>query len=577
MKIQDIIKSIRSEIRPLEAFWAMIEIAANREQEDLPVTELRHAHLLRNDAVRILLEGAAELLMKEDRQARYDAIIAFLDQEVDASRFGEFWIRRETSDLLVGLIRDAQRVSFSFQGAFRPWLTYAFRAAAGPDPVQVHFATGSVELEHASYDLMSVLGLKGTSADARPPWDREVFEPVDFEVMLPPLGMQIRDLDVVSPRILAPLGTTPNRTGRLNAETLSILHALENQTTRTLILVGEGELFRMVGAEAVVRRHLIESERLTAVLGVPPGLFYSSTMVKLGLLVIAEKPAEQNTIRFVDISHQSLSYRGTRGRFEFDFEPQTETAELISGPAPADKTMGRDVTYNEIFEQNFVLTPDRYLNAGLRDRIDMLMRDADAAALPDVVEMIRPANLQKSLGEDYTVFEASPGDIGERGYLDQPGRSFTVDRATYTRALNQRVQPGDVLLSIKGTIGVVGLVPEDVPREGDTTIWTAGQSLMILRPKKRGGMDPITLYEYLTNDVVQEFIESLAGGSVIQNLAMKDLKAFPVPVPSKQIMDDVRTRFMERQGLLDQVEDIQRQIAAKRAEQWPHAQLARTR
>jgi hypothetical protein len=237
--------------------------------------------------------------------------------------------------------------------------------------------------------------------------------------------------------------------------------------------------------------------------------------------------------------------------------------------------MGRDVSYDEIFEHNFVLTPDRYLNAGLRDRIDMLMRDADAATLPDVVELIRPVNLQKSLGEDYTIYEASPGDIGARGYLDQPGRSFTVDRATYTRALNQRVQPGDVLLSIKGTIGVVGLVPENVPHEGEPAIWTAGQSLMILRPKKRGGMDPITLYEYLTDETVQEFIKSLAGGSVIQNLGMKDLKAFPVPVPSKQIMEDVRARFMARQALLDEVADIQRRIAAERAEQWPHAQLAR--
>lgn len=577
MKIYEIIDAARSDMNPLEAFWTMIELAANREGEQLPVTELRHGHLLKTDRIRILLEGAAELLMKEDRQARYDAIVTFLDQVASASRFGEFWIRRETSELLTGLIRDAKSVRFSFQGAFRPWLAYAFQTTGGPDPVKVHFSTGSLELEHASYDLMSVLGLEGSSADEQAPWERDVGDPVDFEVMLPPLGAPIRNLDAVSAPVLNPLGSAPNRSGRLNAETLSILHALNNHETRTLILVAEGELFRMVGAEAVVRRQLIESGRLNAVLGVPPGLFYTSTMVKLGLLAVSRETPGRDSVRFVDLSHEQLSHRGTRGRFEFDFDPGTETAALISGPAPTDKTIGRDVTYDEIFEQNFVLTPDRYLNAGLRDRIDMLMRDADAATLPDVVEMIRPANLQKSLGEDYTIFEASPGDIGQRGYLDQPGRSFTVDRATYTRALNQRVQPGDVLLSIKGTIGVVGLVPEDVPHEGDTAIWTAGQSLMILRPKKRGGMDPITLYEYLTDETVQQFIKSLAGGSVIQNLGMKDLKSFPVPVPSKQIMEDVRDRFMARQALLDQVADIHQQIAAQRAEQWPHAQLARAR
>lgn len=554
----------------------MIELAANKLGEDRPVAELRHGRLLKDDGTRVLLEGAAELFLKQSRQAKYEAIVRFLDQYAGTGRKAEeFWVRQETSELLIGLIHDANSVRFSFQGAFRPWLAYAFHATGSQNPVQIHFSTGSVELEHASYDLMSVLGLERTTADVRPPWDHAASDPVDFEVMLPPLGMQIRDLDTVSARVLAPLGMAPNRSGRLNAETLSILHALENHGTRTLILVGEGELFRMVGAEAVVRRDLVESGRLTAVLGVPPGLFYTSTMVKLGLLVLAGKSAEQEQVRFVDIGHEGLSYRGTRGRFEFDFDPRTKTAALISGPAPTDKNVGRDVSYNEIFDHNFVLTPERYLNAGLRDRIDMLMRDADAATLPDVVEMIRPANLQKTLGEDYTIFEASPGDIGERGYLGQPGRSFTVDRATYTRALNQRVQPGDVLLSIKGTIGVVGLVPDDVPHEGGTAIWTAGQSLMILRPKKRGGMDPITLYEYLTDETVQEFIKSLAGGSVIQNLGMKDLKAFPVPVPSRQIMEDVRARFMVRQALLDEVADIHQRIAVQRAEQWPHAQLAR--
>ena len=575
MKIQDIIQSVRSEIRPIEAFWAMIEIAANREQESLPVANLRHAHLLKNDAVRILLEGAAELFMKEDRQARYGAIVAFLDQEAATARFGEFWIRKEMSELLVGLINDAKNVRFSFQGAFRPWLAYAFWAADASVPVQIHFSTGSAELERASYDLMSVLGLKGTSADARPPWDHAASGTADFELMLPPLGMPIRDFDAVSARVLSPLGMAPNRTGRLTAETLSILHALENHETRTLILVGEGELFRMVGAEAVVRRHLVETGRLTAVMGVPPSLFYTSTMVKLGLLVLAGESFAREQVRFVDIGHKELSYRGTRGRFEFNFDTGTGTADLISGPAPTDKTMGRDVGYEEICKHNFVLTPDRYLNAGLRDRINTLLRDADAAALPDVVEMIRPANLQKSLEDDYTIFEASPGDVGERGYLKQPSRFFTVDRATYTRALNQKVQPGDVLLSIKGTIGVVGLVPEDVPREGDMAIWTAGQSLMILRPKKRSGMDPITLYEYLTDETVQEFIKSLAGGSVIQNLAMKDLKVFPIPIPPKQIMEDVQARFKARQALLDEVAEIQRRIAEERAKQWPHAQLAR--
>jgi len=151
-----------------------------------------------------------------------------------------------------------------------------------------------------------------------------------------------------------------------------------------------------------------------------------------------------------------------------------------------------------------------------------------------------------------------------------------VDRATYMLALNQRVQPGDVLLSIKGAIGVVGLVPEDVPREGDMAIWTVGQSCVILRPKRSAGLDSISLYEYLINETVQKLIKSLASASAIPILTIKDLHTFPVSIPSKQVTEDMQASFTTRQALLDEVAEIQRRIAEERAELWPHTQLVRT-
>ncbi len=574
MKIQDIIQSIHSEIRPLDAFWAMIEIAANRLGKDLPVEKLRHGQLLRQDAIRILLEGAAELLMKEDRQARYDAIITFLDQNAAPSHFEQFWIRKDASELVTALIQDARKVRFSFPGAFRPWLAYAFDTAARPEVVSVHFSTGSAEFEHGCCDLISVLDLEDASVDASSPWDIDGSVHADFEVMLPPFGMPIRDLDKVSNQLLSPLGVAPDRVGRLNVETLAILHALENHGARSVILVPQGGLFRMVGAEAIVRRHLVESGRLRAVLDIPSGLFYTSSNIKLGLLVLSGTHDTQEMVRIMDMGHEDLFYFGLGGKIAGVYS-KIDISDLAFGDAPSDKTIARDVSHEEISKHNWVLTSDRYLNTGPKERIDALLAKTDAVELQEIVDMIRPSPLRAELGEDYTIHESSPGDVGRRGYLERPVRSFTLDRAAYNRALKQQVLPGDVLLSIKGTIGVVGLVPETAPKEGETEIWTAGQSLMILRPKKRGGIDPVTLYEYLTDETVQEFIKSLAGGTAVQSLAMKDLKAFPVAVPSKEVMADVRAQFAERQSLLDEIEAIERKVDTQRAQQWPHAQLVR--
>jgi restriction endonuclease S subunit len=96
---------------------------------------------------------------------------------------------------------------------------------------------------------------------------------------------------------------------------------------------------------------------------------------------------------------------------------------------------------------------------------------------------------------------------------------------------------------------------------------------MILRPKPRSGLDSVVLYEFLSNDTVQEFISTMAGGSVIKNLGMKDLKVFPVPVPTTAQVSDLHEKFSERQEIFDLIENLEGTIVQKRAEQWPHADL----
>ena len=122
------------------------------------------------------------------------------------------------------------------------------------------------------------------------------------------------------------------------------------------------------------------------------------------------------------------------------------------------------------------------------------------------------------------------------------------------------------------TIGVVGLVPDDVPREGKDTIWTAGQSLMILRPKK-GGISSIALYEYLSSEWVKEALRSLAYGAGIPTISIKDLKEFRVPVPSAEEEDEIEAAFRDRQHRMAQVRAILKDIEQARDASWPHREI----
>ena len=132
--------------------------------------------------------------------------------------------------------------------------------------------------------------------------------------------------------------------------------------------------------------------------------------------------------------------------------------------------------------------------------------------------------------------------------------------------------PGDLLLSIKGTIGSVALVPDAAAVDGDSGFWTAGQSFMILRPRK-GEVSGIALYEYLSNRAVRETLRSLAGGAGIPTISIKDLREFKVPIPSRNEEAEIETAFWARQSQLSEVQALLAQIEKNRNASWPNDKL----
>jgi hypothetical protein len=238
-----------------------------------------------------------------------------------------------------------------------------------------------------------------------------------------------------------------------------------------------------------------------------------------------------------------------------------------------DRALARDVSFEEIRENNLVLTPNRYLSTGARERIDDLLAKHDVAPLEDLVGFIRPLSISADEDGKLTLLEAMPADIGPDGFIGEPKRAVRVSPAKYNKARNQRLVPGDVLIAVKGTVGSVALVPEGIPEENAETIWTAGQSMMILRAARRGGIAALALYEYLSDPTVQEHIQSLAGGAVIQSIGMKDLKALAIPLPDPGTLTELQRGFERRQDILTQIEDLQKQLEDDRAACWPHREL----
>jgi LSD1 subclass zinc finger protein len=550
----------------VDAFLALIEAAGARGADAANARLM--ARVTEAGGLSPIEEAVAALRAKPPT-ARFSEVSAFLDRSADPA-FEGIWMRESACRQVLNLIRGSSNVRFSFNAAFRPCLTFAVDAAGRENDVSVTFVTPNAEVARLMSGLVRLLDLSGSiTVEEGWPWGHR--EQVGVEVLFPPFALDVRDDATIPKPVLASIGVTDAQAVRLTAENVSLAYALECLDSPTLLATTDSELFRMVGVEPIIRRNLLESGRLVAVMGVPGGLAFSNTAVRTNMIVLSDEDEKYETVRFVDLGHETAAQRGRRGRLEVS--PGVGWSDLLKSAPRADEGLTRDVTHEEIVANNTVLLPDRYLNTGPRIRINRLLETSEVVTLAEAVDLVRPVSLTKDAAGDYTLRESAPSDINDRGFVGEPSRNVGVDRAKYVKAYNQQLRPGDLVIAVKGNVGTIAMVPGEVPGDGEQTVWTAGQSMMILRPKKRSGISQLTLYEYLSNTTVQAFIRSLAGGAAIQSLAIKDLKSLPVPVPDPETAARIEAGFAERMAIFERIDELKKQLKEVHDREWPHAFL----
>lgn len=512
------------------------------------------------------LQAAAQTFLGLEKRDRLRA----LDQVFDGAGRGKFgathWISSEVAQQIADLAKGTPSARCSFGWSLHPALHLAIQSEVAGTPLDLTFTDQDPEVcelaalcaAAVEIDMLVFVGL---------PFERLDKKRAETEICFPPLGWKLNENDALPKRTLDWMGAT--ETVRLTGEAVAIADQLaQAPQARSIISLSAGALFRTVGVEATTRNELVTSGRLRAVLDVPSGMTYHETGIGTGILVLSPETEKQDTVRFLDLSAPHLSTRTSRGRYEAKTDISWRDALL---GAISDDKFGRDVSLPEIEDQGGLLTVSRYLSK-TGDKLDAFNKRYAARALSDLVELIRPVALPKAEDGEYVIHETAPGDIGEDGFLETPPKTVKVDRGALRKAQNQQLEPGDVILSVKGTIGRVGIVPDSVPGRHDDNFWTVGQSMMILRPRTDRIL-PEVLYEYLSSDLVQKHFETLAGGAVIMSFNMKDLKSLPIPVPTMQEQQKIAAAFGARQKLYADIQRVRDEIAQRRSESWPHHDL----
>jgi type I restriction enzyme M protein len=157
-------------------------------------------------------------------------------------------------------------------------------------------------------------------------------------------------------------------------------------TGRVGVVMPHGVLFRG-GVEAKIRQCLITQDQLEAVVGLPPNLFYSTTIPGCLLIFRADKPAERKgCVLFID-----GSARFTKGRNQNQMGPpdiEAVVAAHRTGEADETGVPARLVEHAEIKENGWDLNIGRYLKTAAGETLDV---PAALAALGEARAALREA------------------------------------------------------------------------------------------------------------------------------------------------------------------------------------------
>lgn len=376
----------------------------------------------------------------------------------------------------------------------------------------------------------------------------------DAAVVVPPLGVRLPPNEIDTLGTMLPASSSSDVAG--------VMLAVARSRRVAACLVPPKFLFQNSKLEQTFKERLILDYGLRTVVGLPRGTF-GSTAIGAALIVCNPQPSIS---ALNDINVLMIDARAERD----GPGPFPGASEHIAGliRSPRSSSHSAEVGFNELLKNDFNLSVERYVLSDDARRLQDLAASAQTVMLDDLVEFQRPQAIPAPKASTVTAtgFEISVSDIDEAGLVRSPSKRIAITGDISVQVRRARLEIGDIVLVIKGSVGKVGFV-RDIP---DDSIWLASQSFVILR-LRRGTMlsDPRVLFRFLSSKLGQAAMQSLRAGTAVPGLQMADVRRLPIVVPDRlaqhQIVEDVEALF----DLQGQITHLRGKLAEKQGNAWP--------
>ncbi len=319
-------------------------------------------------------------------------------------------------------------------------------------------------------------------------------------------------------------------------------HILAQTKHRSAVLLPVGFAYR-TGAEESFRKYLIENNWLEAIVQLPPNL-HSATSIETTFFVVNKKK-EDNKVYFINLKDEQFLKRDGK---KIVLSSVDDIMNIYNDKKEIENISAL-ISNETIMENSYSLTIDRYVISKEAASIKEKLASYEMVELQSLAD-IRRSQLFKDEGEGDEIYELSPSDLATVGFT-LGSRKTKLIGSQYNKYQTYKLQPYDVLVSTKGTIGKVGIIGEiNKPM-------IASQAIQVIRVKGSNDIKDraVELYMFFKSDIGQGMLKQLVAGVAMPQIATAEIKQLKIPVLSNSERRHILLNFNNEISLYEEIEE----------------------
>ena len=371
-------------------------------------------------------------------------------------------------------------------------------------------------------------------------YDEQCFDR-NFTFAVPPFG--VKEKSIMN---WCPYTEDDDSKNIIDLHSKLIYLAHKNTNKITVAFTNLNTLFSKSTGINFFRKKIVDNNWIDSIFLLPKGIF-SFTNIPTAMLIL-RKEKEEKPITFIQYS--DFSKKGYPFFLPDSYSKQKTQHYL--------KDKISSISKEEIIDNDYDLNPNKYIVSNEDKKLINIIKKRDTASLGALVDFLRPLPFKKSL-KGSELSEIMISDIDLVGEVNTAEKKTVVSEQFLAKSNLPCVKKGDLVISIKGTLGKVGIIATDLPN----TI--PGPSLCILRTHQEALVKKEYIFQYLRSKLGQRMINRSSQGGYVPFISIYDLKNLKIPIPSlaeqkrsiliqqrsREIIDSIQKLKLELDNCID--------------------------